>query len=129
MIDETVELLQSISPQQRGVRELAETLHHRPTTIIVTLIRMEFQGLITFESRSSGSKGRPKKAPRITDLGRAYLARFNEMQRNLLRARQTDFESVVTDLERKQRLIERGRHPHNLFVELRETLVAIRDAG
>ena len=129
MIDETVEILQAIKPQSRGIRELAETLHHRPATVIATLRRMEDQGLITFESQASCGKGRPKKIPQITDLGEAYLMRATEVQRTMLKARQTDFDSVVTDLERKQRLIERGSHPHTLFVELRETLVAIRDAN
>ena len=104
-------------------------MHHRPATVIATLRRMGEQGLITFEAQASSGKGRPKKIPQITDLGEAYLMRVNEAQRTALKARQTDFDSVVTDLERKQRLIERGSQPHTLFMELREILVAIRDAN
>lgn len=128
MIDENIEILYSINSQEYGVRELARSIHRRTTSVVENLHQMEEQGLITFKTQLSNTRGRAKKVPIITNLGKEYLRSYNEMQSKTLKAHQSDFKNALKNLELKKRMIERGKNPHDLFVELRETLVAIRNA-
>lgn len=96
--------------------------------MIEDLKRMEEQGLITFIYESSGKKGRPRKMAQATELGKEYLRDFHQMRAKTLSARRIDFESVFKDLELKHRLVSQGKHPHELFMELRDALIDIRSA-
>lgn len=125
---EDIEILQSINPHGCGIRDLAKNLHHSPTSIIKGLSRMEEQGLITFQDQLSGNRGRPKKTPEITGLGKEYLKSFNEMRFKMLKARKSDFEKVRKDLELTERMINRGRKPDELFAALRDVVISIKSS-
>ncbi len=126
MIGETIELLRFINPPGYGVRDIARNLHHRPNSVIKNLKRMKEQGLITFQLKISNVKGRPKKIPKITDLGIEYLESFNEMQSKILKARKADFDKALKDLKLTERMINRGRKPDELFVALRDVVFSIK---
>ena len=128
MIDASIKILQTINPHQYGVRELASEIKCRPESVIENLKQMEEEGLITIQFKSLNKRGRPKKIPTITELGVEYLRSYDEMQSKKLKARKNDFISVRRDLERKHRLTEKSKSTHDIFFELREALVAIRNS-
>ena len=121
-------LLSMLEDNRLGVRELAKRMRRRPASVIMELRRLEDKGLAVFRPESQHDRGRPKKVPVVTELGAEYLRSLRQMESKVLLSGRADIERVRRDLELKHRSVSRGKHPHDLFVELRDAIVDIRDA-
>lgn len=120
-LDERAQILESVTPVERGIREVTEELRWAPSHVINLLRKMEDEGLI-MEVRSNraraSKRGRPKKVMACTPLGVEFLETYRKLKIKPLRARKEDLEHAVRDALYTERLVRNGHSPFELFMEL-----------
>lgn len=126
MLDERAAVLQTISPDPRGVRELVKKLRWKTTRVISLLKTMEKEGLIDFSKSSNSHRGRPKKIVAPTVLGNEFLETFQQCQRKVVQMNYNDVKSAVHQALLVKRLEEFNISPYQRFMELNTLAFKIR---
>jgi DNA-binding PadR family transcriptional regulator len=124
-----VQILENISKDVCGIRDLIKLMPHRNETIVNTVREMEDRGLIKTSPMSTGRRGRPKTQMIITELGRNYLAAYRRLEKTGLQASPADFLKAKRDGEYAARLVDRGVDPIQAFMELNAFVNVSRDAS
>ena len=121
------QILENISKDVCGIRDLLEVMSYRNETIVNTVREMEDQGLIKTSPKVTGRRGRPKTQMIITELGRDYLAAYMRLEKIGLQASPADFVKAKRDGEYAARLVDRGVDPIQAFIELNALVTVSRD--
>jgi DNA-binding PadR family transcriptional regulator len=123
-MDQRAQILETVLPAERGIREVIRELRWAPSRIVALLRKMEDEGLI-FWVENNGTqpsmcarKGRPKKIMACTPLGIEFLETYEKLKIKLLRARKEDLEHATRDARYTERLVTAGHPPFQLFMEL-----------
>jgi len=125
-LESRVELLKTASQSAFGVRELVERLHWKASKVVSLLKVMEEEGLVGFRVSRRGKRGRPKRLVEPTPLGLEFLESCASLAMKPLRSRRVDLERASREALYAERLVERGRDPFRLFLELNEVVRNIR---
>lgn len=126
MLDERAAVLQTISPDSRGVRELVKKLRWKTTRVVSLLKTMEKEGLIDFSKSSNSRRGRPKKIVAPTVLGNEFLETFQQCQRKVVQMNYNDVKSAVYQALLAKKLEELNISPYQRFMELNTLALKIR---
>ena len=123
-MDQRVQILETVLPAKRGIREVIKELGWAPSRIVNLLKKMEDEGLIIWIENNDAHpsmrarRGRPKKIMTCTPLGIEFLETYERLKMKALRARKEDLEHAVTDAHYTERLVTAGHSPFQLFMEL-----------
>jgi len=112
-----------------GIRDLAQKLKWKTSTVISLLREMSQEKLIEFQAIRGSTRGRPKKTIKCTNLGLDFLETYEKLRMKPLRARKQDLEHAVKDALYTQRLVDRGHSPFKLFMELNTIVRNIRNSS
>ena len=124
-----VQILENISEDVLGIRDIIKVMPNRNETILNTVREMEDQGLIKTSPWTTGNRGRPKTRLSITTLGKNYLTAYKRLEKTGLQASPADFLKAKRDGEYAARLVDRGVDPFQAFIELNTLVRASRDAS
>lgn len=122
--DQRAQILETVLPAERGIREVIRELRWAPSRTVNLLKKMEDEGLIIWvennNMRSSmrARRGRPKKIMTCTPLGIEFLETYKKLKMKPLRARKEDLEHAARDAQYTERLATAGHSPFQLFMEL-----------
>jgi len=122
--DQRAQILETVLPAERGIREVTRELRWAPSRIVNLLKKMEDEGLIIWvennntHSSMRARRGRPKKIMTCTPLGIEFLETYEKLKMKSLRARKEDLEHAARDAHYTERLVTAGHSPFQLFMEL-----------
>jgi len=128
-LEQESQILQVAASGACGIRDLAHKLRWKTSTIVSLSKKMHEEKLIEFQTVKRPSRGRPKKGIVCTALGFDFLETYRKLKMTPLRARKADLERAAKDALYTQRLVENGRSPFELFMELNSIVRNIRDSS
>jgi len=128
-LEQKAQILEAAESASCGIRDLAQTLKWRTSTVISLSERMNEEKLIEFQIVKSANRGRPKKNIVCTPLGLDFLETYRKLKTKPLRARKQDLEHAVKDALYTQRLVNRGHSPFKTFMELNTIVRNIKVAS
>lgn len=106
-----------------------ETLRWKPSKVSWLLRKLEEEGFIEFPKGSSPRRGRPKKVPVVTSLGRIFVEAFRACDKWRVRSTMEDVRSSIRRARQTERLVALGRRPYEMFWELNEIARNVRDSA
>lgn len=129
MLDERATILQTIGDQAYGVSDLIKKLRFRNEKIVSLLRAMEREGLVDF-SRSNNStvRGRPKKIPIVTALGKQMLKDYLKCKRNIIQINDNDIKSCIHQISLRRTLKKNKVSLYRRFLELNEIAFRIKNS-
>jgi DNA-binding PadR family transcriptional regulator len=122
--DQRAQILETVLPAERGIREVIRELRWSPSRIVNLLKKMEDEGLIIWVENNNmrfsmrARRGRPKKIMACTPLGIEFLETYEKLKMKSLRSRKEDLEHAARDAQYTERLVIAGHSPFQLFMEL-----------
>jgi len=128
MFDEKAAILNAISSDSCGVRELIEKLRWKTERAISTLKTMEEEGLIEFQENLTLNRGRPKKLVVASTLGGEFLETLERCQRKKIQINHNDIKSAVHQASLAKKLEEFHISPYKRFMELNSIALRIRNS-
>lgn len=130
MLDERATILQTISDQAYGVSDLIKKLRFRSEKIVSLLKAMKREGLIDFSAHSNNStlKGRPKKIPIVTALGKEMLKDYVKCKRNIIQINDNDIKSSIHQISLRKTLEEKNVSLYRRFFELNDIAFRIKNS-
>ncbi len=124
-VDISRDILQAVETP-KTVSEIVATVRKRSKVILESIVDMEESGLLERKIEKSVSKGRPRSVISATELGREYLRIVSRLDVLPLRVKGTGFNHASFEAEYVLRLVENGRDPFLLFLELNDYVRAAR---
>jgi len=135
MLDERATILQTISNARAnyGVSDLIKKLRFQNEKVVYLLRAMESEGLIEFlentrAHNNSTAKGRPKKIPTVTILGKEMLKDFVKCKRHIIQINDNDIKSSIRQISLKRTLEERNVSSYQRFFELNKVVFRIKNS-
>lgn len=131
MLDERATILQMISNARAnyGVSDLIKKLRFQNKKVVSLLRAMEREGLIDFlESSNSTTRGRPKKIPIVTVLGKEMLKDFVKCKKHIIQINDNDIKSSIQQISLKRALEERNVSSYQRFFELNNIAFRIKNS-
>ena len=129
MIEERVALLQTINGGDYGVNKLMQLIRFQHDKIIALLRDMEKEGLIIFlKNNNSKRRGRPKKIPRITELGEQMIFDFQKCRRNIIQINDNDIKHCKRQIALREILEKNNISSYQSFFELTDFVFNIRNS-
>jgi DNA-binding MarR family transcriptional regulator len=117
-LEQQAKILKTATQTPIGIRDLAHTLNMKTANAIALVNKMEQEQLIKTHSQTTNKKGRPKKLVTPTELGTEFLRTYQQLTLKPLRATKADLDHAVRDAQYAKRLVERGKDPFEVFMEL-----------
>ena len=128
-LEQKAQILQVAASGVCGIRDLAQKLRWKTSTIVSLSKRMDEEKLIKFQVVKGPSRGRPKKGIVCTALGLDFLETYRKLKMTSLKARKADLEHAAKDALYTQRLVENGHSPFKMFMELNSIVRNIRNSS
>jgi DNA-binding PadR family transcriptional regulator len=119
-------VLMGVLDASQGVRGMASTLHIGPSRLIHLLSDMRAHGLLEEARPARRGRGRPRRALKLTPLGRDYLRAWALLESSELRATAADLLRAASDGRYARRLSDRGHSTAELFLELNQVAIEHR---
>jgi DNA-binding PadR family transcriptional regulator len=128
-LEQKSQILQVAASGTCGIRDLANKLRWKTSTIVSLTKKMNEEKLIEFQALKHTGLGRPKKNIAGTPLGMEFLKNYAKLTMTPLKATKADFEHATRDAAYTQRLVDNGHSPFELFMELNSIVRNIRNSS
>jgi len=132
MLEERAAVLGAIENDENyGIRDLVSLLSFRNEYTLSLLEAMEQEGLIYFPPLANNfrrKRGRPKRIPRLTVLGKQLLQDFEKCRRNIIQINENDVKRCEHQMSLRRLLEENNISPYQRFLELNEFAFNVRNS-
>jgi DNA-binding MarR family transcriptional regulator len=127
-VEVEAQILSIVRKHPVGVRELSKIMRRRIQTVVSTIKSMNAAGLVDVKPEESHGRGRPRQLISVTTLGDDYLETYERLKIKRLRSNKNDLAKAKRDAEYVNRLVKRGKKPHEAFLELNRLVRSRGDA-